>query len=67
MMRCVRSRFSHTGASLRQADLALNYHAIIADKATEDEFRRLEQDVMLMETSVNATQANTTMRQGSAQ
>ena len=58
---------ANSGASLRQADLALNYHAIIADKATEDEFRRLEQDVMLMETSVNATQANTTMRQGSAQ
>jgi hypothetical protein len=58
---------AQSGASLRQADLALQYHAVIADKATQDELRRLEQEVTLLEADITATQANTAMRQAAFQ
>ena len=53
------------GASLRQNDLNLQYQAVLADKSTQDELRRLETDVTFLERSMTATQANTTMRSGS--
>lgn len=56
---------AQSGAHLRQNDLNLQYQAVLADKSTQDELRRLENDVQFLERSMTATQANTTMRQGS--
>jgi hypothetical protein len=58
---------AQSGAGLRQADLALQYHQVIADKATQDELRRLEQEVALLEAGITATQADTAMRQAAFQ
>jgi hypothetical protein len=67
MTASLHSLLAQSGTGLRQADLALNYNAIMADKLTQDELRRLEQEVTLLESSVAATQANTSMRQGAFQ
>lgn len=67
MTASLHSLLAQSGTGLRQADLSLNYSAVMADKMTEDELRRLEQEVTLLETSVAATQANTAMRQGAFQ
>jgi hypothetical protein len=54
---------AHAGAQLRQGDLNLQYQAVMADKQTQDELRRLETEVTFLERSMTATQTTTSMRQ----